>query len=177
VRRIHAARPDLRLVVPMAANVAGAVRAAVADWPGAPLLIDPAEDPDGAEKRAAFRAADAALAASGTVALELAAAGTPMVVAYDMGWLSRQIIGRLLLVDSVNLVNLVSETRSVPEFIGARCDPALIAAGFTALLEAPEAQQAAMAETMRQLGQGEEPPGLRAARAVLDGLAPERQPR
>lgn len=171
VHRIAAARPGLRLVVPMAANVALAVRAATRDWPGNPVLIDPAEDPDGADKRAAFRAADAALAASGTVALELAAAGTPMVVAYDMGWLSRQVIGRLLLVDSVNLVNLVSGTRTVPEFIGKACRPEPIARAFTALLDAPEAQREAMADTMRQLGLHEDPPGLRAARAVLDGLS------
>lgn len=170
VRAIVAARPGLRLVIPMAANVAPLVREVVRDWPGTPVLIDPAEDVGGADKRAAFRAADAALAASGTVALELAAAGTPMVVAYDMGWLSRQIIGRMLLVDSVNLVNLVSGTRTVPEFIGKDCQPDPIAQAFVGLLDAPAAQREAMAETMRQLGLNADPPGIRAARAVLNGL-------
>ena len=83
-------------------------------------------------KRAAFRAADVALAASGTVSLELAANDTPMVIAYDMGWLSRQIIGRMLITDTVTLVNLVTDTRVIPEFIGKNCRADLIA---TALLE------------------------------------------
>jgi lipid-A-disaccharide synthase len=170
VRSVLAARPEVRVAVPAAGPVAGMVREAVATWPGAPLVIDPAQDPGGAEKRAAFAAADVALAASGTVSLELAAADTPMVIAYDMAWLSRQIIGRMLLVDTVTLVNLVSETRTVPEFLGPRCRPDLIAPALTGLLDAPGAQAEALAVTMERLGRGGEPPGLRAARAVIDGL-------
>jgi lipid-A-disaccharide synthase len=170
VKAVLAARPELRVAVPAAGPVAGMVREAVAGWPGGALVIDPARDQDGAEKRAAFRAADVALAASGTVSLELAAADTPMVIAYDMAWLSRQIIGRMLLVDTVTLVNLVSETRAVPEFLGPRCRPDLIAPALTGILDDPGAQAGALAATMERLGRGGESPGLRAARAVLDGL-------
>ena len=171
VARLHRDRPDMRIVLPMAAPVVGAVRRLTQNWQPRPILLNPVEGADPmAEKRAAFRAADVALAASGTVSLELAAAGTPMVIAYDMNWLSRQIIGRMVKVDTVTLVNLVSETRAVPEFIGANCLPGPIAAGVLRVLEAPEAQQAAMAVTMERLGSGGEAPGLRAARAVLDGL-------
>ncbi|SNS44187.1 lipid-A-disaccharide synthase [Antarctobacter heliothermus] len=169
-QQLHAMRPDLRLVIPAAGPVAATVRAAVATWPGAPLVIEPTNDPGGLEKRAAFGAADVALAASGTVSLELAAAGTPMVIAYDMSWLSRQIIGRMLRVDSVTLVSLVSETRVIPEFIGAKCLPGPITQAIGAVLDAPDAQQAAMDLTMQRLGRGGERPGLRAARAVLDRL-------
>lgn len=167
---LHEKRPSLKLVIPAAGNVVEAVQHAVRDWPGAPLVLDPRGD-DGAEKRAAFHAADVALAASGTVSLELAATGTPMVIAYDMSWLSRQIIGRMLLVDTVTLVNLVSETRAVPEFIGKDCLPDPIAAEVLNVLDAPDAQNAAMDLTMERLGLGGEHPGLRAARAVLNGLS------
>jgi lipid-A-disaccharide synthase len=114
-----------------------------------------------------------ALAASGTVSLELAAAATPMVVAYSMSALSWQIMKRMALIDTVTLVNLVSETRVVPEFLGPACQPAPIAAALLDLLgdaAAQTAQRRAMALTMQRLGQGGEPPGLRAARAVLEGL-------
>lgn len=114
--------------------------------------------------------ADLALAASGTVSLELAAARTPMVIAYDMAWLSRQIIARLLRTDTVTLVNLVSETRVVPEFIGKACRPERIAEGLRSVRAAPGAQLQALDLTMERLGRGAEPPGLRAARAVLDRL-------
>ncbi len=165
--RVQAALPEAKAVLPCAAPVVDVVRAETRHWTVAPLLIDPADDPDGAMKRAAFRAADVALAASGTVSLELAAADTPMVVAYDMGWISRQIIGRMLLTDTVTLVNLVSETRVVPEFIGAACRPEPIGRALLRALENPEAQRAALRETMRRLGADGEVPGLRAARAIL----------
>ena len=172
VARLYAARPDLRFVLPAASPVAGLVSDLCTGWPGAPLILDPrgAGEAGRAEKRAAFAAADVALAASGTVSLELAAADTPMVIAYDMGWLSRQIIGRMLRVDTVTLVNLVSETRSVPEFIGKACRPDPIATALLQVLDAPERQRAAMALTMQRLGQGGAAPGTRAAMAVLDGL-------
>ena len=164
LRLLRQTRPDLRVVVPCAGPVATLVRDLTADWPGQPILIAP---DDAAAKRAAFKAADVALAASGTVSLELAAAGTPMVIAYDMNWLSRQIIGRMLRVDTVTLVNLVSDTRAVPEFIGPDCTSQRIADGLRAVLAEPDAQRAAMALTMDRLGRGQEAPGLRAARSVL----------
>lgn len=167
--QLHAARPDIRLVLPAASAAVQTILDAVRDWPGDPIVIDPRSD-DGAEKRAAFRAADVAVAASGTVSLELAAAGTPMVIAYDMSWLSRQVIGRLLLVDTVTLVNLVSETRAIPEFIGKDCQPGPIAQAVVQVLDAPDAQNEAMRLTMERLGLGGEHPGLRAAKAVLQGL-------
>lgn len=160
--------PDLRVVVPAAAPVAELVRDAIKGWAGDPLVIDdPASDPDKSLKRAVFRAADAALAASGTVSLELAASGTPMVIAYDMNWLSRILISRMLLVDTVTLVNLVSDTRVVPEFLGADCQPEAIAAAIGEVLDNPQAQQEAMALTMKRLGKDGEAPGLRAAKAVI----------
>ncbi|MCA0994774.1 MULTISPECIES: lipid-A-disaccharide synthase [Roseobacteraceae] len=172
LEQLSDARPELRYVLPMAGPVADLVRETVADWPVDPILLDPRAQGEAgkAEKRAAFAAADVALAASGTVALELAAASTPMVVAYDMGWLSRQIISRLMLVDSVNLVNLVTGSRSVPEYVGDACRPGPIADAVLRVLDAPQEQIAAMRDTMEQLGKGGPPPGQRAADAVLDGI-------
>ena len=169
VARMTARRPGLRIAVPAAPAVGPLVREAVRGWKGDPVVIDPAADGEAA-KRAAFRAADAALAASGTVSLELAAADTPMVIAYDMAWLSRQIIRRMLLTDTVTLVNLVADTRAVPEYLGENCRPGPIADAVLDLLDHPERQRDALRLTMERLGQGGEAPGLRAARAVLDGL-------
>jgi lipid-A-disaccharide synthase len=174
--RVLAARPEVRVVVPAAPSVAEAVAAAVEGWPGRPVLVDPrgrAPEAAEAEKRLAFRAADLALAASGTVSLELAAVATPMVIAYDMNWLSRYVILALLKTDTLTLVNLVSETRAVPEFIGDACRPAPIAAALLELIgdgAARAAQLAAAETTMQRLGRGAEPPGLRAAASVLAAI-------
>ncbi|MFD3189105.1 lipid-A-disaccharide synthase [Sedimentitalea sp. HM32M-2] len=171
--RLAQSHPDLRIVVPAASAVADLVRDRMSDWPSSTVVLDPREyDPQLAQahKRAAFRSADVALAASGTVSLELAAAQTPMVVAYTFNWLSWQIISRMALVDTVTLVNLVSDTRVVPECLGPECRADLIAQALNGVLRDPEAQTQAMAVTMQRLGQGGEAPGLRAARAVLDRI-------
>ena len=126
---------------------------------------------DAAEQRlVAYGAATAALAASGTVSLELAAAGTPMVIAYDMGFISRLVIGAMLKIDTVTLVNLVSETRAVPEFIGKDCKAERIAPALQQILDAPDAQAQAIKTTMTRLGRGDPELSYRAARAVLRGL-------
>lgn len=164
--KIAAAVPDAQFVIPTTRGVHDLVQMQVAGWL-VPVTVLPPGSPD---KAAWFKRADVALAASGTVSLELAASGTPMVIAYDMAWLSRIIISRMLMVDTVTLVNLVSDTRVVPEFIGEACKPGPIADTVLDVLANPQAQQAAMAVTMERLGQGGEAPGLRAARAVLNGL-------
>ena len=101
------------------------------DWPGQPVILTA---PDLPTRTAAFAAADAALAASGTVSLELAAQNCPMVIAYDMAPLTLWLMRRMARIDTVTLVNLVSDTRSVPEFIGTDCRPEKIAPALLALL-------------------------------------------
>lgn len=179
VEHIVKQRPDLRFVLPAAPSVAEMVSDLTAGWATPPLVIDPRQNPEQAksDKRGAFAAANVALAASGTVSLELAAAGTPMVIAYDMSWLSRQIIGRMLKVDTVTLVNLVSETRAVPEYIGANCLPGPIAEAVLRVLASPDEQDAAMQVTMERLGRGGKFPGVRAAQAILDGISTSAGPK
>ena len=166
VSRIAAAIPDAQFIIPTTRGVHDIVQSRVVQWSEPVTVLEPTSP----QKAAWFRRADVALAASGTVSLELAASGTPMVIAYDMAWLSRIIISRMLMVDTVTLVNLVSDTRVVPEFIGADCEPGPIADAVLEVLANPAAQRDAMAITMERLGQGGEAPGLRAARAVLERL-------
>ena len=173
LRTFHQRHPEVRIVVPAAAHVAPLVREKLSNWPRGCVVLDPkdfAPEVFAAHKRAAFAAADLALAASGTVSLELAAAQTPMVIAYKFNWLTWQIMKRMALIDTVTLVNLVSETRVVPECLGPDCTPEQIAARLEDVLAQPDAQGAAMAVTMNRIGMGGEAPGLRAARAVLERL-------
>lgn len=170
LRPILAEHPDLRLILPTTGPQAERLAVLTADWPQAPLILDPrrlSADEAQAEKRAAFAASRAALAASGTVSLELAAQGTPMAIAYGMNRLTWEIVTSMTLIDTVTLVNLITETRVVPECLGPKCSPDCITPMVRAVLNDPSAQQAAMAETMTRLGRGGEAPGLRAARAVL----------
>jgi len=173
LRQFQQTHAEYRIVVPAAAPVAELVRAELSEWSDTALVIDPNTlEPEVAKahKRAAFAEAELALAASGTVSLELAAARTPMVIAYKFQWLTWQIMRRMALIDTVTLVNLVSDTRVVPERLGPDCTPDKIARALKKVKADPTAQAAAMATTMDRLGEGGEAPGLRAARAVLARL-------
>lgn len=158
-----------QVLVPTVVAQADHMREEVAKWPiSAQVLTDPAQ------KRAAFRAADVALAASGTVSLELAANDTPMVIGYDMAWLTQRIAERLIKLDTVTLVNLVSETRAVPECLGRDCTVENLARGLHDVLSDPARQadqRAAMRLTMERLGQGGDKPGHRAAASCLAFMA------
>ncbi|MEM9582024.1 MAG: lipid-A-disaccharide synthase [Pseudomonadota bacterium] len=166
---VIAENPSARIVIPTVSAVAGKVHDLVKRWPGTPIVIDPRDIPPqefAVTKRAAFKAGHVALAASGTVSLELAATGTPMVIAYDMNWFSRRIIASKMLIDTVTLVNIVSGTRAVPEFLGEACKAPDIARALNRLMRDDEerlVQLEACADTMELLGLGGDPPGLRAA--------------
>ncbi|WP_209596196.1 lipid-A-disaccharide synthase [Ruegeria sp. HKCCSP351] len=165
--------PSYRVVVPTVGATTDLVNALTQNWPGAPKVLDPRQMGAGlatVEKRAAFGTACIALAASGTVSLELAAQNTPMVIAYKLNWLTQKMAERMVKLDTVTLVNLVSETRAVPECLLNDCQPEMIAKALHDVINAPDVQQLAMNLTMERLGRGGEAPGLRAARAVLDRM-------
>ena len=167
--------PNYRVVIPTVGATTDLINDLVPEWPGAPVVLDPRNvraEQAMADKRAAFGAANLALAASGTVSLELAAQNTPMVIAYKLNWLTQKMAERLVKLDTVTLVNLVSETRAVPECLLDDCQPQKIAEALRKVADAPDAQQHAMNLTMDRLGRGGEAPGLRAARAVLNRMQP-----
>ena len=168
------AHPRAHLVLPAAPAIAGDVAQMMAAWDLGPRahLLDPraagAAYPH--QKFCAFGAADLALAASGTVSLELAAAKTPMVIAYDMAPLSRVLMRWMLKIDTVTLVNLVSNTRHIPEFLGRAFEPSAVLGALERLLidHAARNEQIHAAEvTMARLGAGDPDPKARAAKAVL----------
>ena len=167
---IRERHPNIQFVMPLAPAVAAEVNLILSIFDLEVKVIDPRDiSPALAQsyKRAAFNAADIALAASGTVSLELAANSVPMVIGYDMGWLSRQIIGRMVKTDTVTLVNLVSETRHIQEYIGPKCTASNLAEAILDVMRAPNEQIKAMETTLARLGRDEEAPGLRAARSVV----------
>ena len=176
-RQLRAENPELAVVIPAAAPVAGLTAELFPpDCSGWPKILDPrGRDPAGAERRklAVMAAADVALAASGTVSLELAAAGVPMVIAYSMNWISSKLAPLFIKLDTVTLVNIVTGTRAVPEFLLKDCIAERITPAVAGLLaDAGEAaeQREAGGRAMVLLGRGGDPPGLRAARSVLAAI-------
>ena len=119
-------------------------------------------------KKASFKLSQLALAASGTVSLELAANNTPMVIGYDMNFLSRKIIGLMLKIDTVNLVNLVTGNRNIPECIGSNFNSEKLFLEMVRVYSNNLNQIKDFKTTMDLLGVNKEPPNIRAANSLLN---------
>ena len=169
VKRLAARIPNLHTVIPAVPHVAARIREGVAGWP-APLTLIEGE----VEKFASFNAADAALAASGTVTTELALSKTPMVVSYKVSALTAALYRPLVRVKFYTLVNLILDRLAVPELMQEQAQPELLANAVYPLLTDPAAAAAQVAdldEALALMGQGAENPSRRAAQAILDFLA------
>ena len=163
-----------RVVAPTVATVAALVAEAARGWPGAPIVV---QDPQ--QKYDAFAASRAALAASGTVALELALARLPMVVGYRLNPLTEKLLDHVLKVRQVNLVNLLLEEALVCELLGPNCTAERVAAELAALIadeRVRERHRRGYDEAMRRLRVGGVAPSLRAADQVLEIVAARRRP-
>jgi lipid-A-disaccharide synthase len=159
----------IEVVLPTVPHLASRVREAVAGWAIKPrVVVDPAE------KWAAFRSARAALAASGTVTLELALSGVPTVAAYRLHVVEAmiaRIIGIQSRLPSVILANLVLGENVVPELIQEECTPDRLTEALLPLLsDAPERarQIEAFGRLDQIMGVGSAAPSARAAAIVLE---------
>lgn len=170
--RLKERHPHLIVAVPTVPQVADAVRSATKAWPLPTMVVEGDQD-----KYDAFAASTAALAASGTVALELALAGVPAIIAYRIHPLTYRLYRRLIRVSYVNLVNIMLDRALVPELLQQDCTPEKLAGAVDRLLTDPAARQAqkdGVAQVARWLGQGDVPPSRRAAEAVLKVMAGRR---
>jgi len=159
--------PDLRVVIPAVDSAAEIVRDITRDWPLPVVLVS-----NMAERFDAFAASNAALAKSGTVTLELALAGVPMVVAYRVSAATAFIIRRMGVgVAHASLVNLLLGHEAVPECLQEDCTPERLAKAVDGVLTSEQiraAQRQAFKDVVKALGDRTPPPSERAAKVVLD---------
>ncbi|HBR46937.1 MAG TPA: lipid-A-disaccharide synthase, partial [Afipia sp.] len=123
-------------VLPTVPGLLDSVRAAAADWPVQPRIVVSDED-----KKAAFRTARAALAKSGTVTLELALAGVPMVTAYRVTEIEAFIARRVIQTSSIILANLILGENVIPEFLQQDFTAENLAPALRDILEDTPARQ------------------------------------
>ncbi len=168
--RASAARP-FRLVLPAVSHLAAEIEDRTRGWPLKPDIIL-GED----AKLKAFRSAHAALAASGTVTLELALSGVPMVVAYKVSKLEEQ-LRFFIHAHSVVLPNLILGENVIPELLQWDCTPEKLGAALIPLLS-NTATRAAQLQALARLDglmlTKSETPSQRAASIVIELAARER---
>ncbi|KZC97728.1 MULTISPECIES: lipid-A-disaccharide synthase [unclassified Thalassospira] len=161
--------PDARIVVPTVSKVVDTITEEMKSWPLDPIIV--ATDQ---ERHDAFSAADCALAASGTVSLELAIAGVPHVIAYQVNAVTGWIAKRLIKIDTVTIVNLVLGKKLIPEFLQDKCKAKkIIPVLDTLMADSPEraAQIDGFDKACTLLGFGDKPPSEKAAEQILKIIA------
>jgi len=169
IARMAARVGPIEVVLPTMPHLASRVREAVAGWAVTPrIVVEPAA------KWAAFRTARAALAASGTVTLELALAGVPTVAAYRLP-LFEELVLRIMgfqgTLHSVILANLVLGENDIPEFLQRDCTPQQLADALVPLLsDTPQRRRQvdAFGRLDRIMAPGVAAPSAKAAATVLD---------
>ena len=169
IARVAERAGPLELVLPTPAHLASLVHEASAAW-----IVPPRVLTEPAEKWAAFRKARAALAASGTVTLELALAGVPMVAAYRLSAIEAIVARSIRLLQrlpSVILANLVLGANVVPEFLQQDCTAEHLADALAPLI-ADSPERLRQIEAFRRLddimGIGGTAPSAKAAAIILD---------
>ncbi|WNJ93303.1 lipid-A-disaccharide synthase [Bosea sp. 685] len=173
VALIAAERPQVRFVLPAVTHLRDLIGEAVASWPIKPEIVT-----GEAHKLAAFRGARAALAASGTVTLELALAQIPTVAAYRGANWEAAIAKRLIKLPSVILPNLILGRSVVPEFIQETATPETLSREVLAIIPEGEVRARQLAgfdevETiMRSAGASPAANAVEAALALLESGAP-----
>ncbi|MFZ2064925.1 MAG: lipid-A-disaccharide synthase [Xanthobacteraceae bacterium] len=156
------------LVLPTVPHLFDRVSAEVAAWTVRPRVIV-----ESAEKWAKFRVARAALAASGTVTLELALAGVPTVGAYRLSMIEEAVarVMRSREISTIILANLVIGENIVPQFVQRDCTPEKLADALVPLVS-DTAERRRQVEAFARLDAimaiGEAKPSSKAAAIVLD---------
>ena len=167
--RLSAGIGPIEFVLPTVPHIELQVRESVSGWAVQPkIVVEPAQ------KWAAFRRARAALAASGTVTLELALSGVPMVAAYRLHFIEAVVARAIRLrtrLPSVILANLVIGENVVPELLQQDCTPQKLAAALAAVVGDTE-QRRRQIEGFQRLDQimkiGGAAPSAKAARLVVE---------
>ncbi|MDR1680278.1 MAG: lipid-A-disaccharide synthase [Prevotellaceae bacterium] len=154
LEELQAAIPGLYVLLPSVAAMREEVAHAFA-----PVAVPHRVVVGQAARYAAFGAAEFAIAASGTVSLELAACGTPHIIAYKFNWLTNHLIARLATTRYANLINILADRQVIPEFVLHHCRADRIAPAALALMH----------DATRRAGQVEE------AQRYLNRLKPPKQ--
>jgi lipid-A-disaccharide synthase len=169
MRRLVYRHPALVVAVPVVPHLAKQIEIETANWPLRAVIVRGERD-----KIDAFAASTAALAASGTVSLQLALARVPQVIAYRVNALTAWAARRLIRVQHASLPNIILGRGVVPELLQNACEPIGLGHAVADLLEQPKLRQAqinAFEDMAKIMGEGEMLPSERAADVILTLLA------
>lgn len=164
---LHERGNRFKPVMPVVPHLADEIATEVSTWKIRPDIVI-----DDEEKQAAFQIADAALAASGTVLLELALYRVPTISIYRLDWLMHQ-FRHLIFGWSAALPNLILDEALVPERVGDMVRPGWLARAIEALLQDGPFRKAQLDgfDRLTSIMSQDFTPGIMAARKISELLS------
>ena len=165
INRVYAHIGKIELVIPLSAIVTDTVKSMVKSWKFNIYFTETDE-----EKYDAMAASNVALAASGTVCLELALANLPNVTMYKMSWITNLLAKLLVKTKYVNLVNVLFDKEIVPELLLMACTPSNITSKLLKIIQDSSIRQKQskyFGLVAERLQNGENKPSEIAAKAIL----------
>ncbi len=168
VGNLQKAVPNLHFVLPFVDHVKELVKTETDQWPIKPKLVQ-----GEADKFASFDASNVALAASGTVSLELALARVPAVIAYRVDPVTAFVARRIVTTPYANLINLIVDHPAIPELIQEECTVENLTEHVAELIRSEDKRNTQLNyidQAVTELGLGDRPPSERAATAILDAF-------
>lgn len=165
VAQIRERCEEIEIILPTLPHLEEKIKALSANWLYPPKIIT-----EEAEKWKVFGAADAALAASGTVALELALCAVPTVLAYKLDWFTTRFILPQITIWSAALPNIITDEVIVPEYFNEFVQPGMLARQIERVMQPGAARQAQLEgfARLRIMMQTDKAAGRAAAEAIKD---------
>ena len=122
------------------------------------------------QKQVIFSSSVLALATSGTVSLELAHVGTPMIICYKTNFLTKVLIKKFVKIKSATLINILTKKKAVPEFLFENCTTLNLYNCMVKILTSKEeinSQLKVSREAIEMLGYGKFDPKIKAAESII----------
>ena len=166
---LHDQFPNLEIIIPTVEATHSMVELEITAWHMPVHLTENDHD-----KYAAFATAQAAIAASGTVTLELAMTGTPAVIGYKLAPVTAFLVKHLVKVRYASLINLILEQEAIPEYLLDKCKAIPLAGAISDLLnnrDLQNTQKNAYKAALTLLGHNEFDPSRRASEVILKMLS------
>ncbi|MFO1242747.1 MAG: lipid-A-disaccharide synthase [Rickettsiales bacterium] len=154
---------DIELIIATTQAMEETIRQAIASWNVTYRLVS-----DPLLKQRSYYACDVGLVKSGTVALEVAKTGLPMIVAYKVNPVSAWLLKRMIKTPFANLVNILAGREIIPELLQGQCTPKKLERALMTLIENEPARQKQANDAHEALERMRNPEGLPASQKAAE---------
>lgn len=163
LERLKKRHGEMELIISTTQAMEETIRSAIASWNVTYRLVS-----DPLLKQRSYYGCDAGIVKSGTVALEVAKTGLPMIVTYKVNPLSAWLLRRMIKTPFANLVNIIAKEEIIPELLQEKCTPKKLERALGELIEDEAVRRTQAEKAHAVLKQMQNPQGIPASRKAAE---------